>query len=210
MQLTRARVIATAMELIETEGIEAASMRRLSAELGCGLIALYNLIPSGNGLLDAISDAMSAVESAPPPDASWPEQLRSQARALRAAARAHPRCALIAAGRPPASAAAVRPVEQALAALAAAGLRGPDAVRVVRTLIAFGAGTVLREAGILPGPDWRDPGEPAGPRLRASEFPRVTALAAELREQDPDGDFEFGLDLLIRSVAALTAPPAAA
>ncbi len=34
MQLTRKRIIATAMELIERDGVEAISMQRLATELG--------------------------------------------------------------------------------------------------------------------------------------------------------------------------------
>jgi hypothetical protein len=35
------------------------------------------------------------------------------------------------------------------------------------------------------------------------EFPQVTSLATELSRRDPDGDFEFGLDLLVHAIAAL-------
>lgn len=209
MQLTHTRVIMTAMELIEADGVEAVSMPRLATELGCGLMALYHLVPSRHALLDAVADAvMSAVDVVSSPGASWADQLRSQARAFRAAASAHPRCALIAACRPVSSAPRARAAEKVLATLLAAGLRGQEAVRVMRVLTALSAGALLCEVGVAPGLDWRDADEPARPRLRAAEFPHVCELAAELRGQDPDGDFLFGLDLLIQSVAALCLAPA--
>ena len=215
MQLTRARIITTAMALIEAEGVEAVSMPRLAAELGCGLLALYSLVPSRHSLLDAIADAIAAAAGpviaagpASAPGADWPEQLRSQARAARAAARTHPRCALIAASRPASSAQAARPAESMLTTLRAAGLGRQDAVRALRALTAFSAGALLCETGIAPGLHGPDAGGPPRLRLRAADFPLTTDLAAELSAVDPDADFELGLDLLVRAIAMLAVVPA--
>lgn len=198
------------MTLIETEGAEAVSMPRLAAELGCGLLALYSLVPSRHSLLDAIADEIAAAAiPVSAPGADWAEQLRSQARAVRAAARAHPRCALMAAGRPATSAQAARPAERMLATLRAAGLGRQDAVRSLRALTAFSAGALLSEVGIAPGLHGPGSGEPPRLRLRAAGFPLTTDLAAELRAVDPDADFELGLDLLVRAIAMLAAAPAA-
>jgi AcrR family transcriptional regulator len=46
MQLTRERIITTAVELIEREGVDAVSMRRIAAQLGSGVMSLYNHVPS--------------------------------------------------------------------------------------------------------------------------------------------------------------------
>jgi AcrR family transcriptional regulator len=202
VQLTRTRIITTAMALIEADGPQAVSMTRLATELGCGLIPLYGLVPSTAALLDGIAAAvMAGVEVSPVPGAGWPDQLRAQARAIRLAARAYPRCSVAVAAREPASAAMVRPTEQALATLRSAGFDGQDAAHIVRALAAYLAGSLLREVGVAP--ELTAEGRRLQPRM--DEFPHVTGLAAELTRADPDGDFELGLDLLVRGMDALLA-----
>jgi AcrR family transcriptional regulator len=200
MPLTRNRIITAAMDLIEAEGPQAVSMTRLATELGCGLIPLYSRVPSTSDLLDGIAAAIaSGVDPEPPADTGWADQMRIQARAIRQAARTYPRCSVAVAGREPATAAVLRPAEQALATLRGAGFAGPDAVRIVRAVAAYLAGSLLREVGGAAGlGDHR-------PRLRPAEFPQVTGLAAELARTDPDADFGFGLDLLLVGMGALLA-----
>jgi AcrR family transcriptional regulator len=202
MQLTRNRIIGAAMELIERDGVEAICMPRLATELGCGVIPLYSHVPSQAALLDGISEAlMSRIEFTPVPDASWQEEVRAQARAFRQIARAHPRCSMIVASRPATSTSARRPVEHGLSTLREAGFGGGDAVTIMHAFVAYILGSLLREVGVAPGLASPDDGQ--APRLRAAEFPQVTSLAAALSRQDPDADFEFGLDMLVRAAAAL-------
>jgi AcrR family transcriptional regulator len=202
VQLTRKRVIAAAMELIERAGVEAVGMPRLATELGCSVTSLYDQVPSKSALLDGIAEVvLSGIDITYGPG-SWQEQVRAQARALRQVCREHPRCSMAVIGRPPASASIVRPAERALATLRAAGFGGQDAVRIMRAVAAYIMGSLLREAGAAPGLGDLDDAESRRPRLRAAEFPQVRSLTAELNDDDPDAEFEFGLDLLLHSLAA--------
>jgi AcrR family transcriptional regulator len=217
MQLTRKRIIAAAMDMIERDGVEAVSMARLATDLGCGLVALYHFVPSRSALLDLVADAMtSAVEIPPGFVGDWLEQVRVQAIGFRQVALTHPHCATLMVGRPPTSARAMRPVEDALASLRGAGVDGHEAVRVVRALLAYTMGSVLNSTGsplACDGTASADAAEDGShrPRLRPTEFPNVTELAAQFAGRDPDADFEFGLDLLVRAVATLArAAPALA
>ncbi len=205
MQLTRSRIIAAAMDLIERDGADAVSMERLATELGCGLMSLYHHVPSKSALLDGVAEAViSGMESTPVSGGEWRERLRSQARAFRRVARGHPRCAMVVVSRPPSSAGMVRPVEAALAALRDAGLGGQDAVRIVRAFVAYIMGSLLFEIGLAPGPDATNAegAETHRPRLRPAEFPQLTSLGAELSARDPDADFEFGLELFMHALEA--------
>ena len=206
MQLTRKGIVAAAMDLIERDGVEAVSMRRLATELGCGVMSLYNHVPSKSALLDGVADAVvSGIETTSVLGACWQEQVRAQARAFRQIARAHPRCTMVVVSRPPSSASMVRPVENALATLREAGFGGHDAVRIVRAFVAYIMGSLLREVGAVAGRSDGDGevAEPHRPLLRPAEFPQMTELSAELGSQDPDADFEFGLDLLMHAISAL-------
>jgi AcrR family transcriptional regulator len=219
VQFTRGRVIAAAMALIEAEGAQAVSMTRLATELGCGLVPLYSHIPSAQALLDGVAAAIvSGIEVTESPGKcdGWLARLRAQARATRRAAAAHPRCAIAVAGRPPASAASLRPAEQALGTLRAAGFAAPDAIRIMRALAAYQVGCLVLEVGVAPclrAADAADAAQRTGPVLRPAAFPQLTALSAELAsataDSSPDADFEFGLELLLRGLAGLPAAGAA-
>ena len=204
MQLTRKRIIAAAMDLIERDGVEAVPMHRLATELGCGIVSVYNYVPSKSALLDGIGEVlMAGIEVPSVRGASgWQAQIQSQAKAFREVARTHPRCTMVVLSRPAASAGMMRHLERALATLRDAGFGGQDAARIVRAVVSYIAGCLLVEVGVAPGLD-ADGAEMHRPRLRPGEFPHLTALAAETRVSDPEADFEFGLALLIRSVVAM-------
>lgn len=207
MQLSRARIISAAVDLIEREGVEAVSMRRIAALLDCGVMSLYNHVPSKAALLDDVAErVVSGIEFTAMPGASWQEQVRAQARAFRAIARKYPRSTMLVVSRPTPSLTGLRPIENALATLREAGCGGNEAVLIVRAFIAFIMGSLLREVGVTPS--LRDEAADTGTtvnanRLDPAEYPQVTSLAAELSRKDPDGDFEFGLDLLVHAIAAL-------
>ncbi|MFK4227585.1 TetR/AcrR family transcriptional regulator, partial [Streptomyces sp. NPDC019890] len=57
-QLSRERVLATALELVDREGLSALSMRRVGAELGVEAMALYRYAPSKDALLDGLVEAL--------------------------------------------------------------------------------------------------------------------------------------------------------
>jgi AcrR family transcriptional regulator len=212
MQLTRERIISAAVELIEREGVDAVSMRRIAAQLDSGVMSLYNYVPSKAALLEGVAEhVMSGIEYTFDPDASWEDQVRSQARAFWQALRAYPRCAMVTVSRPATSAAELRPMEHALTLLRSAGFGEEDAVRVVRVFTGYIVGSLLREVGVAPGLAPQRPlvhdqavleaDRPIG--LDPSDFPLVTSMSAELMHRDHDADFEFGLNLLVHALSEL-------
>jgi AcrR family transcriptional regulator len=208
MQLSRERIITAAVEMIERHGVEDVSMRRVAAELGCGVMSLYNHVPSKAALLDAVADrVVDGIEFTTEPGADWADQVRAQARAFRAIARKYPRCTMVVVSRPTTSVAALRPMENALATLREAGFGGSEAVRITRAFVGFIMGSLLREVGVTPALGAAHVGDTAQLTdrlvLDPAEFPQVTAFSSELARKDPDGDFEFGLDLLVHAIAAL-------
>jgi AcrR family transcriptional regulator len=211
MQLTRERIITAAVELIEREGAGALSMRRIASELGTGVMSLYDHVPSKAALLDGVAErVLSGIDVTTEPGTGWEEHIRAQARAFWQVARVYPRSTMVVVSRPVDSAATLRPIEHALATLRGAGFGGEDAVRVVRTVVAYVAGTLVREVGVIPGlepqrPLGRDPAVLAADRpfLDPAEFPQVMSVSTELLNRDFDADFEFGLDLLVRAVAEM-------
>ena len=89
-KLSRERIIAAALELLDREGAEALTMRRLGAELGVEAMSLYRHVASRAELLDGVA-ALLAAEIAPQErPADWADALRAFAGEVRALARRHP------------------------------------------------------------------------------------------------------------------------
>jgi AcrR family transcriptional regulator len=205
MQPTRKRIIATAMDMIERNGVAAVSMHGLATELGCSMLSLYSQVPSWSALLDGVAETLladalvadAAILIAP---GGWRDYVRAHAMAFWQVARTRPRCSSLALTRPTALTAALRSLEVTLASLREAGFAGPESVRIVHVVAAFLVGSLQREVGESLGMRDGDAGDDRQrKRPSGAAFPYVTSLRAELARTAPDGDFEFGLELLLQA-----------
>ncbi|MGP3913082.1 TetR/AcrR family transcriptional regulator C-terminal domain-containing protein [Nonomuraea sp. NBC_00507] len=204
--LSRSRIVAAAIGLIEREGADAISMRRIAADLGVGVMSLYNHVPSKDVLLDGVAEAvLSKIEFTDDPDAHWTDRVRMQARAFRQIAHHYPRSTMVVVSRQLHSAAGLLPVERALATLRSAGFDGADAVRTLRMFIAYIVGSLLREVGVTPTFAPVHTRTIKADSVDAALFPEVSSLAPLLDECDHEAEFEFGLELLIQAIVAHSA-----
>jgi AcrR family transcriptional regulator len=204
LPLSRARIIAAAVELIEREGADAVSMRRIAAELGVGVMSLYNHVPNKAALLEGVAErVLSQIAFTDDADAHWTERVRIQARAFRQIAHDYPRSTMVVVTRQLNSTAGLLPVERALATLRDAGFDGKRAVRILRTFIAYIVGSLLREVGVTPTFAPVPGGEVFRHDVDPQLFPEVSALTPLLGTCDHEAEFEFGLELLIQAIAAL-------
>ena len=91
--LSRERIATAAMALVDREGIDSLSFRRLAAGLGCEAMSIYHHVPSKAHLMDALVDIMLAEVAIPSPleEPDWLQRLRRTAHAFRAMALKHPR-----------------------------------------------------------------------------------------------------------------------
>src|SRR5262245_32508070 len=90
--LTRARIAASALDLIERESLERLSMRRLGAELGVEGMALYTHVRNKDDLLNAVAELVLEELDAPyDRKASWQERMRSGALAWATLQERYPR-----------------------------------------------------------------------------------------------------------------------
>jgi AcrR family transcriptional regulator len=198
--LSRERIVEAAMRVIDAEGLDALSMRRLGVELRVNPMAAYHYVPNKASLYDLVVDAvMSGVDlAAVDPDALVQEQIKQVARAYRAAILAHPHAIPVFASRTVRSAAAVRPFEPLVGVLFEAGLAPTETLAAIDTIALFILGgavgqysTSLRsEKG-----EQRD-FDPLPPE----EFPNLSRLLAEGSFLGFDQEFEFGLDVVVRGL----------
>src|SRR5580704_4725172 len=142
-KITREVVLAAALEIIDRDGADGLSMRRLARAVNRDPVVLYRHAPNKAALLDGVAEIVLAQLKVDPADPDWGGQLRAVARDYRALALAHPHVVPLLVTRPLASPLALRPLgtlrplEDVPALLARAGFSGPGALHIYRALPGF-------------------------------------------------------------------------
>ncbi len=209
--LSREAIVAAAMRVLQSEGIDALSMRRLAAELDTGAASLYAHVANKEELLERLLDEVVADVHLPEPDPRhWQEQIIQLWTDCRTALVRNGDIARVALGRVPLGPKSLRIAERSMAILRVGGV--PDqavawAVDVVGLYVAANAieGALyadLKRTGRDPAKYYAQVGN-YFEALPAERFPTMSALAGQLTTGDGDERFAFGLELLVRGLAAL-------
>jgi AcrR family transcriptional regulator len=200
--LSRDRIAQEALALIDEEGLEAFSMRRLGARLGVEAMALYHHFPNKGELLDAVVDRL--VDEVELPTRGAPlERLRTCIRSYRASAIRHPRAFILLAARRFNTERAFAFYEALLGVFGELGLDAEQSARWFRLIGGFASGAGMAEVASRERIADATPLQlERSPELIA--FPRVRAAAGHLSVKKLDGVFEFGLDVLFDALAAQT------
>lgn len=90
VQLSRDRVLRTAVALADNGGIDSLSMRNLAEELGVVPMALYKHVASKEALLDGMIDVVVAEIDPPVPGAEWKSAVRHRILSARRSLLRHP------------------------------------------------------------------------------------------------------------------------
>ena len=198
--LARERIVDAAIRIIDAEGLEALSMRRLGAELGVNPMAAYYHVPNKAALYDLVLEAvMAGVDtSGIDPAAPAAERLKQTARAYRSAILAHPHTVPVLAARSVRTVAALRPVEPFLGALFAAGLTADEALAAVDVVAQYILGGVVGYYHHLVDDEVGQQRE--FDALDVTEFPHMSRVLAEGHYVGFDAEFEFGLDAIVRGL----------
>jgi len=124
---------AEALRIVDSDGLDALSMRRLGSALGVDPMAAYRHIPNKGILLDEVVEAVMSEIDLDSVDLglSWQDQLHALARSYLASLMAHPHAAPLVAERSLRTAGSLRVVEKALRIMADAGAPLADAVATI-------------------------------------------------------------------------------
>jgi AcrR family transcriptional regulator len=194
--LTRQRIVEVAAKLVDAEGLEAVSVRRLASELGVRGPSLYNHFATKAEILDAVADEVVAqVDVSAFGTHDWRDALRIWARSYHAVLTAHPNIVLMLASGPGRRPAALAMADTVYGALTDAGWSPARATHIGALMRYLVTGSALGSFAL---------GFPDDPALY-QDYPHLRR-AHELpghRECVDEGAFLLGLETLLSGLDRL-------
>lgn len=190
-RIARADVLRAALAIVDDEGLEGLTMRRLGRALGVEAMSLYRHVANKEAVLDGVHEAVLADVRWPQTTGVWQRDVVSGALALRDALRRHPNVLPLFATRPATTDASLAHLERALAQLEAPLPDLTTRVMAVQSVLALVLGHALfhdTPAGL--GPDYE--------RLDPETFPVLSTVGQALEGYDPDAELAFALASLVR------------
>lgn len=209
-QLNRAMILQTALKIVDRDGVDGLSMRRLSQAVGRDPVMVYRHVPNKAAVLDGVAEIVLAQLSVDSTDPDWAGQLRTVARDFRRLALTHPNVVPLLVTRPLVTPLGqrppgmLRPLEDVLALLTSAGFTGEDALHIYRVLFGYLHGHILNELQeVIERPEETDDVLRLGlHRLTITEFPQLRALAPALASYDGAAELDRFLEMLLPGLTA--------
>jgi AcrR family transcriptional regulator len=209
--LTREQVLAAALTIIDDEGVEALSMRRLGQALDRNPMVIYRHAADKDALLDGVVERVVSELGADrdpdgaAPDGDWQASLRRTAHTFRRVALTHPHVVPLLVTRPLSNPLArrplgtLRPLEDLLELFITAGFDHHGALHAARLFTGFLYGHILHELQErVDDPDETDDLLRLGlHRLPVTQFPRLRSLASVLAAYDGAAELDEGLDIVL-------------
>lgn len=196
--LTRELIVARALALIDSDGPDQLTMRRLGRALGVDPMAVYYHVPNKAALYDAIVERVWGAVTLPPPATgeTWDELLVAVFTTFRQRLLEHPRAAVIVGTRPSVTPPLLRLVDAVLGRLSASGLEGKDAMQLIDCLSGYTVGKVIAEVGEPLG-GVADSVAAAMAGVTPHTHPHLVAVMTSGYAMAPDEEFDRGLRALV-------------
>jgi TetR/AcrR family transcriptional regulator, tetracycline repressor protein len=207
--ITREAIVDAAFAVLERDGADALSMRRVADELGTGAASLYWHFAGKDELIDAVIE--QAIGEFVVPDADperWEEQLREVAHDFRASLQRRPYLVKLSLGRWPLGPNALKLTDRVMGILRAGGLPN-DMVAMGTWLLtivvnAFAYEEISNEERQGEGPSPPEIAEMVSSyfgSLPPERFPNLVAMKDEFASGDPDLPFGLLVDLFVDGLA---------
>src|SRR5579862_5239323 len=198
--LNRERILSAALELVDEQGIDALSMRKLGQALGYEAMSLYNHVANKDDLLAGILDLVLAEMEPPDPDSGFPA-IRTAALSAHEALKRHPWAAGMLMSPSGIRPARIAYMEALLASLRGAGLSADTTYHAYHALDAHIIGFSLWASTHGKMPEGIDDVRGFIDRmLPVATYPHLHEHAMQHFDDGPHRDvptFEFTLDLLL-------------
>ncbi|MFG2643995.1 TetR/AcrR family transcriptional regulator [Streptomyces sp. NPDC048370] len=199
---SRADIVAAAVRIADADGIDALSMRRIAADIGCGTMSLYNYVPRKEDLYELMVDAVSGEYELPdPPSGDWRADMLHVGRQARGILHRHPWVIRLMTTGYAFGPNALRFLEGCLACLDGLDLPGGTKMELIATVNGTVMTIVANELALAErarGLPWSEQQEQAVrgaylmERLAGGAYPRLAAVfgAAGVERLDPEEIFD--------------------
>ncbi|MET9512842.1 TetR/AcrR family transcriptional regulator [Streptomyces flavidovirens] len=216
-QLSREQIVSEAVKLLDAEGIEALSMRRLGTRLGAGATSLYRHVANKDELIELVVDEVYGELEVPDADGpqGWRAAVGGSAYSLRSMALRHPWVASVLGqvGLVHLGPNVMRMSDRMLAVFEAAGFPPEETDQAMSTLVAYVIGMATSEAAYLSliarsGKDERELMESLRPSAEQAvrDHPRLREGHVAQRGKDPqqlrEANFDYGLQRVLDGLEA--------
>ncbi len=196
--LSRDRILRGAVELVDRDGLGALTMRRLGSELGFEAMAFYKHVANKDEILDGMLELVVSEIEIPEGGSEWREAMRRRAVSARAVLGRHSWAIGLLESRGYQGPVTMRYLDAILGSLTSSGFSIENAAHAFWLLDCYVYGQVLQETSMGPSATGASTVSGLPPDL-ASQFPNLAALydQAAMFEFTFDGEFEFGLELIL-------------
>lgn len=217
--LTHDRIATAAVELADTVGLEAVSMRRLAEHLGVTPMAPYRYISGKDDLFELMVDIAHEAVVLPAAEIGWQQMLRSCAEQIRAITLRHPWLVQIYARLPGVLTPRMADIaERVLASMDGAGVDVDAKMAILATITSFTHGAAAAEVaqrqlmvrrGWTTDDDVRSAYHPYMAELTSSgRHPKLSDyLVNGSNEDTAEWQFRVGLDCVLDGVGAALPTP---
>lgn len=206
-KLDTGRILDTALGIVDSEGIDALSMRRLGKELGVDPMAIYHHLPGKQAIItglvqrvfEEVPRSTGSVDSA-----DWRERVRHWAVSYCDVARRHANLIVhLVSNVDAVTESVMRANEELYAALDASGMSPRDVARSADMIVDYTHGVILGEVSKPPSDtDWRTLFRERPRAAPPGELDTIRRVFESLEEGSVRVDYEFGLDVIITGLQA--------
>ncbi len=212
IRLNKDRVLRAAMQIADKSGIESLTMRKLAQKLGVEAMTLYYYMTKKDDILNGILDLVVSEIEVPSEGGNWKAALRGSAISAHQVLLRHPwACSLMLSparvrdGR-------LRYMESLLGRLREAGFSANMTHHAYHALDSHILGFTMWEVGYTTGArDLPDSGAAFRREFTVERYPylneHMEQHATESGRDDGEGEFEFGLDLILDGLGKIRVTP---
>jgi len=202
-QLSREVLVREALALLDSEGLDALTMRNLADRLGVVPNALYRHVKDKDDLLDGVLDEAVASVPLPPGHLGWDDGLVAMATAIRATMLEHPAITSLVVSRPSLGPASLAIGEYGFGVMLEAGFSPRLAERSLNLILTYTLGFVALEVPRVHQPVVTLAElEAAYDQLPADLLPHTAKVRPIPGRIIDEEQFAFGLTQIIAGVTA--------
>lgn len=196
--LDRRRILKTALDLADREGLDAVTMRRVARELGAGTMSLYHYVPGKEALLEGMVDfVFEKVEQPPDEIRGWVDRVLFISLSFRRAALVHPMVVSLIASGSFSGPVVLQSTETYVRSIVQGGLVPEAATHVYRAATSYVIGYLSLELGGYFGSAVESFRRGGLENTGTEKYPALSELAPYLSAWNPEREFETGLRRLL-------------